>query len=255
MKVPIVITLTLMAISALVQAEIHPPHCLAGCPEGVSATNDLIVRDIYTISSNDKTKFTDWSAYRVTTETIGSGCKRKWRPDPILADVETLEPDDYKGAHAAIGIDRGHQVPLASVCGTSDWEQANYLSNITPQASELNQGPWKNLEEAVRKLAKQGKEMYVLTGPLYEREMPPLPNTDENHNIPSGYWKVIAIQTGKTIETASYVMEQSSGRRDNFCTKQVKLSVIESRSNLDLFPSLPADFTISEKLALTLCPD
>jgi len=255
MKVQIVITLTLMAISALAQAEIHTPHCLAGCPEGVTESNDLIVRDIYTISSNDKTKFTDWSAYRVTTETIGSGCSRKWRPDPILADVEILEPDDYKGAHAAIGIDRGHQVPLASVCGMTDWKQANYLSNITPQASELNQGPWKFLEEKVREVAKKGRKVYVLTGPLYEREMPPLPNTDESHVIPSGYWKVIAIQNGQTIETASFVMDQSSGRKDKFCAKQVELKDVENRSNLDLFPSLPADYTISEVLGQKLCPD
>ncbi len=245
--------IALVLTSFSIAAEVHTPHCLAGCPEGVSESNDLIVRDIYTISSNDKTKFTDWSAYKVTTDTIGSGCSRKWKPDPILADVETLEPSDYKGAHAAIGIDRGHQVPLASVCGTERWEQANYLSNITPQSSELNQGPWKNLEEKVRKVVKEGNDVYVLTGPLYEREMPPLPGTDEPHVIPSGYWKIIAIQNKKTINTASFIMDQNSKRKDDFCDMQVKLSEIQKRSGLFIFPSLPIDHKVTGSLFDQMC--
>ena len=40
-------------------AEIHTFHCLHGCPMGTAATNDLIVREIYTLSSNDRTKFAD----------------------------------------------------------------------------------------------------------------------------------------------------------------------------------------------------
>lgn len=102
--------LLLLSLSSLSQAsEVHTPHCLAGCPSGSPSTNDLIVRVNYTISSNDQTKFTDWAAYRVHHSMIGSGCKRKWRPDPELSSPETLEPADYKGAHATIGTDRGHQ--------------------------------------------------------------------------------------------------------------------------------------------------
>ncbi len=32
-------------------AEVHTFHCLHGCPAGAPATNDLIVREIYTLSS------------------------------------------------------------------------------------------------------------------------------------------------------------------------------------------------------------
>ncbi|MEZ8094495.1 DNA/RNA non-specific endonuclease [Photobacterium swingsii] len=153
-----------------------------------------------------------------------------------------------KALTRAIGIDRGHQVPLASVCGTDSWAQANYLSNITPQSSELNQGPWKNLEEKVRKIVKEGNDVYVLTGLLYEKEMPSLPNTDEPHIIPSGYWKIIAIQDDKFINTASFIMEQDSKRKDNFCDKRVKLSEVQKRSELFIFPSLPIDHKVTEKL-------
>ncbi|MAD46574.1 MAG: endonuclease [Oceanospirillaceae bacterium] len=240
-----VLCATLLALAYPSMAiEIHTPHCIAGCPAGVEQSNDLIVRDSYTISSNDRTKFTDWAAYKVTSKTIGSGCKRNWKPDPELTDRETLEPSDYKGANAAIGIDRGHQVPLASFCGTSRWYELNYLSNITPQKSALNQNSWKHLEEKVRTLAKKGNEVYVLTGPLYERKMPALPGTDEPHKLPSGYWKVIALVKGKSIQTASFIFDQDTPKKADFCKFRASASEVEKRSKLDLFPSI----TVKTKL-------
>ncbi len=61
------------------QSEVHTFHCLNGCPVGAPATNDLVVREIYTLSSNDLTKLADWVAYRVTRESIGQSRDRDWR--------------------------------------------------------------------------------------------------------------------------------------------------------------------------------
>ena len=126
--------MTILTIPADAQ-ELHADLCLYGCPSGSPATNDVVIRDIYILSSNDTTKFADWVAYRVTESTIGATAGRVWKPDPWLADTETLEPKDYKGAFAALKTDRGHQTPLASFTSTPNWEATNYLSNITPQKS------------------------------------------------------------------------------------------------------------------------
>ncbi len=83
--------------------EIHAPHCLHGCRSGSPATNDLVIRQIYILSSNDRTKFADWVAYKVTKSSIGPTQSRNWKSDPKLGDIETLEPQDYKSAHAEIG--------------------------------------------------------------------------------------------------------------------------------------------------------
>ncbi|MGI0154333.1 DNA/RNA non-specific endonuclease [Pseudidiomarina sp. WS423] len=50
-------------------------------------------------------------------------------------------------------------------------------TNITPQASGLNQGPWARLENAVRQLARSGQDVYVVTGPLHEWHFASLPGT------------------------------------------------------------------------------
>ncbi|MCY4379879.1 MAG: DNA/RNA non-specific endonuclease [Candidatus Dadabacteria bacterium] len=234
--------LAFLIIQASAQ-ENHSDLCMHGCPSGSPATNDIIIRDIYILSSNDSTKFADWVAYRVTKDTIGQTQKRTWRADSRLADDETLEPKDYDGAFAALKTDRGHQAPLASFTATPSWKATNYLSNITPQKSELNQGPWKRLEDEVRTLAKKPdtNAVYVITGPLYEREMPVLPKADESHKVPSGYWKIISTEKNDIIKVAAFLFDQETERSAKFCEKRFITSVrtIESKTGLNFFHALP----------------
>lgn len=224
-------------------AEVHIVHCLQGCPTGAPETNDLVVREIYALSSNDETKFADWVAYRVTSSTIGTSkdLNRGWQADPTLDESETLEEKDYKGASAELGVDRGHQAPLAAFANTVYWRDTNLLSNITPQKKALNQGPWRILEEAIRDAAYHLRELFVVTGPLYEREMKTMPGADEPHTVPSGYWKVVATSSGRI---AAFVFDQDTSRRADYCAggHESSVSDIERRAGLNLFPEAKAEW-------------
>ena len=217
--------------------EIHCKHFFYGYPTGVPASNDLIIRDSYALSSNDSTKFADWVAYRLDSLTVtGLTIERAWKADPWLDESETLEPDDYKDANKAQGYDRGHQAPLANFKGNRDLETTNYLSNITPQKAELNQGSWKNLEDIERKLVGKFHEIYVMTGPLYESAMAQLPKADEYHKVPSGYWKIIIIPflDGK-FKVYGFIFAQNTPRKSDIKEHLVKIDEIERRSKLDFF--------------------
>lgn len=235
--------LVVAAPAASDDAEIHTFHCLHGCPSGASATNDLIVREIYTLSSNDRTKFADWVAYRVTSETVGTSEGRNWRSDPWLDDAETLEPNDYDGAPTALQIDRGHQAPLAAFSATATAEDTNILSNITPQKSALNQAPWQRLEAQERRFVRRAnatdpvKVLYVLTGPLYERPMPPMPMPEgyERHRVPSGYWKVLATDDGRVV---AFIFDQDTPRNADHCDFRASIEEVEIRADLTLFPRM-----------------
>jgi endonuclease G len=239
----------LLSIASLAQQrpEIHCKHFFHGYPYGTPSTNDLIIRDVYAMSNNDATKFADWVAYRLTVhEVFGElEIERNWRADPWLADEETLEPspsskDDYKGANSTLDVDRGHQAPLASFKGSRYASQTNLLSNITPQKKDLNQGPWKNLEEQVRDIVRTGKTIYVMTGPIYGNEMPSLPNANEEHKIPSAYWKVVILETGQSsFEHAAFIMTQESARKDKVMSKLVTIDEVEKQTGLDLLWELP----------------
>lgn len=220
--------------------EIHCKHFFGGYPAGTPKTNDLIIRDIYALSNNDETKFADWVAYRLDIPTIsGSKKTRNWNVDPWLDESETLEPSpndgDYKGAWANIHTDRGHQAPLASFDGTPEWFETNYMSNITPQKSDLNQGVWAELEGKVRDMVKLYKEIYVMTGPLYDgEEMPKMPGADESHIVPTGYWKIVIYQNESGwVNASAFIFEQDTPRSAKILDGLTTIDEIEKRSKLD----------------------
>lgn len=234
-KLTLVIGTSLTALSMNVSAA----NCVYGCPTGLSG--QTIERPIYTLHNNKTTKFANWAAYKVTKSTIdGPSRSRTWKADPSISSSYTLEPADYTDANAVLKTDRGHQVPLASFSNTSYWSQTNYLSNITPQASNLNQGPWVKLENAVRSLARTGQNVYVVTGPLYEWYFGTLPGANESHKIPSGYFKVVITDNGGWVDASAYIMEQNSSRYDNYCYREVTVNEVESRTGLNIMPSLPS---------------
>jgi hypothetical protein len=59
--------------------EIHSKHFFYGCPVGARATNDLIIREDYALSSNDETKFADWVGYQLEAAIVEGNAKAKPR--------------------------------------------------------------------------------------------------------------------------------------------------------------------------------
>ena len=234
---------TVLAITAATplqadDAKLHTFHCLSACPVGAPENAHVIVREIYTLSADPLTKLAVWVAYRITPDSIGKSQSREWTADPWLAPDETLEETDYEGANESIGVDRGHQAPLAAFSGTPFWPDTNRLSNITPQASALNQASWQRLEARETALARSDNTaLYVLTGPLFERLMPPLPKADERHRVPSKYWKVIATADGRMT---AFIFDQATPRPANYCEMRRSLDEVELRARLRLFPRPPS---------------
>ncbi|WP_051245175.1 DNA/RNA non-specific endonuclease [Thalassobaculum salexigens] len=214
--------------------------CMGTCPHGPGAlANQVIVRPAYTLSNNPVTKFADWIAYAVDTRNFGPSRARRWKADPDLPARATLEPEDYRDAAAILKTDRGHQAPLAAFAGMAGWATTNYLSNITPQASALNQGPWVRLETAIRALAgRSGGTVHVVTGPLYERPMPPLPAANEPHVVPSGYFKIVTVGRGRSV--VAFIMDQALERNADFCATRVAMYEVEARARLVFFPGSEA---------------
>ncbi len=131
-------------------------------------------------------------------------------------------------------------MPLASFTGTDHWRDTNFLSNITPQQGTLNNGAWKVLEGRVRSLAEQTSvtAVYVMTGTLYEQTMPSLPHTTEPHMIPSGYWKVVAVESGNSAQVAAFIFGQDTPSGTDICDHLVTVRVVEQRSTLNFFHAL-----------------
>lgn len=223
--------MVIVFFSATAAGDVLSVHCPLGCPS-VAIGNDVVFGHVYALSNNPDTKFADWVAYEVNVLNFGPSPGRVWKADPLIEGDKTLEEDDYRGANAsALEADRGHQAPLASFAGSHYWPELNYLSNITPQDRDLNQGPWLGLEEAVRNAVSYGNSLYVITGPIYGLSMVTLPNADEPHLVPSGYFKVVY---DKDRLGAGFVMQQNVDRGKDYCETKDSLLDIEALSGVKL---------------------
>jgi len=233
-----------MLLTPSVSAAVLSVHCPSGCPSN-PLDNDLLFGHLYALSNNPQTKFADWVAYEVNPTNFGTSPGRVWLSDPLLDSANTLEKSDYKGANSSqLKADRGHQAPLASFAGSRYWSELNYLSNITPQNKELNQGPWKNLEAAVRDASSYRKSLFVITGPLFHKSMPSLPDADESHQVPAGYFKVIYDMAGNST---NFVMQQDAKRKDDFCSKRATPAEMSQLVNFDL-PNLKDSDKVFKRL-------
>ncbi len=217
-------------------------HFFYGKIEGGRNANQIVEHHIITLSNNDNTKFADWVAYKLNIQSISgeSVTERKWKRDPQLEASQTLEPRDYTGAYKYLDTDRGHQAPLASFKGTKYWYETNYLSNITPQKSNLNRGSWLRLENAVRDYIKATRDpLYVITGPVYERYIGELPQCKKSHVIPSGYWKIVTTNTKSGIKIAAFFFNQDIKRGSPISNHLTTVDSLEIRTKLDFFPKMP----------------
>ncbi|WP_281545884.1 DNA/RNA non-specific endonuclease [Grimontia sp. SpTr1] len=211
-------------------ADIYSPFCPLGCPE-VREENNLVFTHIYALSNNPTTKFADWTAYEVNVLNFGPGPGRDWMENNLIPDEDKLEERDYDGAYGAIGMERGHMTPLAAFAGNEYWWETNYISNIVPQHKHLNGRAWEDLEEAVRHSVEYKEPVYVVTGTLYEKMMKDMPNANEEHQVPSGFYKLIYDIKGNGV---AFVMEQDIEKGGKYCDTQVKVSDLENRLDYQL---------------------
>lgn len=232
-------------------------HCLESCPKYANTTakneKGRIEHPIYTLQNNSETKLADWVAYKVRKENFNCSMKmprRNWKTDPKLEGNDTLTSKEYDDSNVTLYVDRGHQAPLASFKCHTDVQTTNYLSNITPQFTKLNQGAWKKLENAVRTLANQHEDVWILTGPLFEWPMAKLPSTEKTHEIPSSYWKIVSIIEDGSVKATAFYFYQDTPKRANYCDHVKSIDFVEAKSKLDFFSSYNAQSDLERTLGL-----
>ena len=87
----------------------------------------------------------------------------------------------------------------------------------------------------------------MITGPLYERDMPPMPNASKEHRVPSGYWKIIGVQNPDKalgqppLVLIGFIFDQNTPRSAPELEHAATVDQIEERSHLNFFPDLPDD--------------
>lgn len=204
MKKPLFSLLLLFFISALyAQTENHP--LLLGNPSGAvtsldSPENYLLEKDEYVLSYNNSTLIPNWVAWHLSKEDLGDAARgNKFKPDPELpAEWYKVTAQDYQ--YNAYGFDRGHVCPSADRTSTQAANDVTFLmTNMIPQAPDLNRIVWMHLENYERELVNQGNEVYIFAGPagtggignrgIFEEIN--LAGNEQKIKVPEWSWKVL----------------------------------------------------------------
>jgi endonuclease G, mitochondrial len=97
------------------------------------------------------------------------------------------------------GFDRGHMCPSDDRDGSDVDNAVTFLmTNIMPQAPQLNQGIWAELEDYARSLAFDGNELYIFSGGYGSGGTGSQGGTTTTIaggaiTVPARYWKVLVV--------------------------------------------------------------
>lgn len=210
-------------------------------PKGGRGNDTLLIHCGHIVNYHQTWRLPDWVAYALTREETYGQEERgnNFNADPLLSRYP-VQWYDYKKS----GYDRGHMAPA----GDMKWsevamEESFYMTNICPQDQELNRGRWNDLENLVRKWARQDSVVYVVCGPVVEDGCKKI---GEHHDIavPKGFFKVVLRQHREKYQPtpqwqAIAFYFDNVNTMEDLCTFAMSVDKIEQMTGLDFFPNLP----------------
>jgi endonuclease G len=161
------------------------------------ANNYLLVKPEYAMSYNNSRGSCNWVSWRVGSTDLGSvpRCDCFTQDAQLPSTFFRASSTSYTGT----GFDRGHQCPSADRDASSTANAATFLmSNMLPQAPNLNQITWENLESYCRSLVTAGNELYVISGGYGQGGSGSNGGTTTSISggsivVPSRCWKVVVV--------------------------------------------------------------
>ncbi len=133
-------------------------------PSLLDVNNYYMDKTYYSISYSKAISRLNWASWHLGSADLGTTPRQDdFREDPSLPDAwYHVTYASYTGS----GFDRGHECPSNDRTSTVPANSSTFLmTNIIPQAPNVNQGPWQKFEDSCNRLvASQGKEVYIVCG-------------------------------------------------------------------------------------------
>jgi len=235
-----------------------------GEPSDADPSDDFIVRhEQYTASYNPNRGTPNWVSYDLEASHFGAEDRCDcFTADPALpASFPPLSTADYTdaGTFAGYGIDRGHMTrSFDRTTASLDNARTYYFTNVVPQASDLNQGPWAIFENYLGDLARvSNDEVYIITGPAGNK------GTLKNEGkivIPTSTWKVAVILPRdhgladivdyRDLQVIAVNMPNEPGVRNvPWQDYQTTVDAIEALTGYDLLALLPDEVEVAVESA------
>lgn len=175
-------------------------HMLLGNPSNANGNillenNYLLVKSQYCLSYSNAKLTANWVSWHLCISDLGDAP----RQDDFRVDY-TLPTNWYyvgSGEYSGSGFDRGHMCPSGDRTSTiADNSSTFLMTNMIPQAPNNNRVTWVALETYSRKLINEGKELFIISGPLGEGGTGSYGYATTVGNgivVPSHIWKIIVV--------------------------------------------------------------
>lgn len=207
----------------------------------------ILKREGYTLSYNDVYKIPNWVAWELTAKEVDGRTKRtnEFIEDTDLPIKVRSQFGDYKDPR----YDRGHMAPA----GDMKWSQkamneSFLMSNMCPQASHLNRGCWRILEESCRNWAQKYGEIYIVCGPIVSEEGT-LQRIGRNKVVvPDSFFKVVLYKNAGDYYAVGFVFPNDDCN-DSMRSYATSVNEVERLTNIDFFHQLSDD--VEERVEAT----
>lgn len=179
----------------------------------------------------------------------------------------------WNRGHLAMS-DHAQRISAEAACNT------HQFLNASPQAQDLNQGPWQHLENYSAAASNKFGRIWVIAGPIFNRATPRLTIGDAGEpqvEVPDAFFKVLVREDGPRIETLAFIFEQpnrldAQGRPVPGATwvncsraralnhvydprpQLVSIRAIERRTGIRFFPGRPGRAALVDARATRLWP-
>jgi endonuclease G, mitochondrial len=224
------------------------PHTLFGKPSnaGTQPNDFLLDRERYVLSYNRERRVMNWASWSLVKEDFGHAERQKdFRHDTdIPDDWGRIEEFDYSGSQWT----RGHMVPSGETTASPHLNSSTYLmTNIVPQATNVNSGPWNKLENWYRDQVRfEGKDAHLTAGTIFNG---PAHTIGNGVQVPTATWKIVVLlERGQTLANVNArtrviatIMPNSNSvsPQAKWYSYRTSVAEIEKQTGLRFFSHLP----------------
>jgi len=196
-----------------------------------SADAQVIAHKAYTFQYNEAHEQAAWVLYRITAEQLRA---RVSRTDDFRRDGAVTTGSATLADYRRSGYDRGHLAPAAAMAWSQEvMSESFYLSNMSPQDPGFNRGIWRQLEARVRDWADLHGEVFVVTGPVLESELPTI--GPSGVSVPAYYYKVVVDLRPPGVEGIGFILPNGSAKQ-SIGRYAVSIDSVEAFTGIDFFP-------------------
>ena len=180
-----------------------------------------------------------WVAYPLYGDLLEKNVDRTnaFAQDPKFTSLQQASKNGYTGTDSYT-YTRGHQLPSADRLSSDALNRTTfYMTNMTPQLDDFNNGVWNSLEQKVTTWANASDEFYVVTGCFFENRNKTVTSNGYTIPVPTHYYKALLRKKNNSWSACAYIyghFTASSFKESD----RISIDALEQQTGVDFFPNL-----------------